>query len=147
MATTKLQFDIDINAPKEKVWSALWNDATYREWTNAFSEGSYAQSDWKEGSKILFLGANGDGMYSTIQKLIPNEQMTFKHLGVLEKGVEQKTSAQTKEWEGALEEYFLTESNGKTHLKVTLNSTTQFEQYFRDTFPKAIQKVKEISER
>ena len=61
----KIQFSIDINAPKEKVWHVLWNDAIYRKWTSVFSEGSKAVSDWKEGSKIHFLNENNYGMYST----------------------------------------------------------------------------------
>ena len=35
----KLNFKIDINAPKEKVWSTMLEDKTYREWTDSFSPG------------------------------------------------------------------------------------------------------------
>ena len=89
-----LKFQANINAPKEKVWEILWNDQTYRKWTAAFTEGSHAESDWNEGSKILFLSPKGDGMFSVIDKKIPNEQMTFRHLGEIKNGVEE-----TKEWE------------------------------------------------
>ena len=51
----KLQFSIEINAPKEKVWDTLWQDENYRKWTSVFIEGSFAESDWKEGGKIHFL--------------------------------------------------------------------------------------------
>ncbi|MEI9912589.1 MAG: hypothetical protein WDO71_24880 [Bacteroidota bacterium] len=52
----RINFSISINAPKEKVWQVLWNDSSYRQWTSAFSEGSYVVTDnWKEGTKILFL--------------------------------------------------------------------------------------------
>jgi hypothetical protein len=55
MPTMKqLHFSTDINAPRETVWNVLWNDATYRDWTSVFAEGSYAVSDWNEGSKIQF---------------------------------------------------------------------------------------------
>ena len=63
-----LKFHSTINAPKEKVWATLWNDNTYRQWTSVFSEGSYAESDWNEGSKILFLSPKGEGMFSVIDK-------------------------------------------------------------------------------
>ena len=56
---TTLEFKIEINAPKEKVWDILWNDATYKQWTSVFCEGNYVVSDWKEGSKIHFLSPNG----------------------------------------------------------------------------------------
>ncbi|WP_427872212.1 hypothetical protein [Flavobacterium sp. MMS24-S5] len=52
----KLVFNIDIKAPKEKIWKVLWDDETYRKWTSVFAEGSYAESTWNEGDKIYFLG-------------------------------------------------------------------------------------------
>jgi uncharacterized protein YndB with AHSA1/START domain len=36
----RLAFSITINAPKEEVWRAMLEDATYRQWTSAFEEGS-----------------------------------------------------------------------------------------------------------
>jgi uncharacterized protein YndB with AHSA1/START domain len=38
----KLNFSTRINASKQKVWNTLWDDETYRLWTSAFAEGSYA---------------------------------------------------------------------------------------------------------
>lgn len=136
-----LHFSIQINAPKEKVWNALWEDQNYRKWTAVFQEGSYAESDWQEGSKILFLGSNGDGMFSMIEKKTPHQQMTFKHLGELKNGVEERT-----DWGDARESYFLTEKDGGTELKVELDSVGEFESYFSETFPKALQVVKDIAE-
>ncbi len=138
---TTLKFTTKINAPKEKVWETLWNDTTYRKWTAAFMEGSYAESDWKEGSKILFLTPKGDGMFSIIEKKIPNQEMTFKHLGELKNGIEE-----SKNWEGAKESYHLEEKNGITELDVQLDSVGEFEQYFNDTFPKALNVLKQIAE-
>jgi len=37
----KLQFVLEINASKEKVKEALWQDENFRKWTSAFGEGSY----------------------------------------------------------------------------------------------------------
>ena len=87
MAT--LNFSVTINAPKEKVWDVLWSDEGYRKWTAVFTEGSYAESDWKEGSKIRFLSAEGDGMYGIIHKKEPFEQMVFEHQGEIKNGVEE----------------------------------------------------------
>ena len=137
----RLNFQSNINAPREKVWDTLWNDSTYRQWTSVFSEGSYAESDWNEGSKILFLSPKGDGMFSVIDKKIPNEQMTFRHLGEIKNGVEE-----TKDWGGAIESYQLEEDNGVTKLNVAMDATGDFEQYFKDTFPKALDLVKQIAE-
>ncbi|MEO6136086.1 MAG: SRPBCC domain-containing protein [Ginsengibacter sp.] len=95
-----IKFTTKINTPREKVWSTLWNDSTYRQWTSIFSNDSHAVSDWEEGSNIQFVDGKGDGMFSIIEKKIPNQQMSFKHLGELKKGVEEK-----KDWTGAMENY------------------------------------------
>ena len=137
----KLNFSISINASAKKVWQVLWDDSTYRKWTSAFQEGAYAVTDWKEGSKILFLTPKGDGMFSIIEKKVPNEQMVFKHLGEIKNGVEE-----TNDWGGAIESYHLEEKNGVTELDVELDSVGEFEQYFSDTFPKALKTLKQIAE-
>jgi len=136
-----LKFTETIKASKTKVWETLWNDDTYKQWTAPFMEGSYAESDWKEGSKILFLSPGGNGMFSIIEKKIPNEQMTFKHLGEIKNGVEE-----AKNWEGAKEAYHLEEKNGVTQLDVEMDAVGEFEDYFSKTFPVALNKVKEIAE-
>jgi uncharacterized protein YndB with AHSA1/START domain len=137
-----LTFFVDINAPKEKVWDVLWSDAGYREWTAAFTPGSYAESDWQQGSKITFLSPQGNGMFAIIEKKIPNHEMSFVHQGEIINGVEEK-----KDWAGARESYFLKETDGVTTLRVELDATEDFQNYFKETFPKALALVKEIAER
>lgn len=144
----KINFSTNINAPREKVWKVLWNDVSYREWTRPFAEGSYAETDnWKEGSKVLFLAPGGDGMVSTVAKNKPNEYMSFKHIGVVKNGVEDTESESVKGWAGALENYRLTEENGKTKLEVDMDSTDEFKDYFLKTWPVALEKVKELAEK
>ena len=136
-----MNFTININASKEKVWDALWSDANYRKWTAVFSEGSYAETDWEEGSEIRFLSPGGDGMYSIIQKKVPLEQMVFAHQGELK-----NRKVENKDWAGAKEAYYLQEKNGITELKVQMDATAEFKDYFTNTFPKALAVVKQIAE-
>jgi len=142
----KLDFLIEIKASKQKVWNVLWDDANYRKWTTVFCEGSNAVSDWHEGSKVLFLSPNGEGMFSIIHKKIPNEFMSFKHLGTVKGGQEQPENDETKKWSGAMENYSLLEKNGLTELAVTMDITDDHEQYFKDTFPKALEAIKNLAE-
>ena len=143
----KINFTVTINAPKEKVWSTLWDDETYRKWTSAFSPTSYAESDWKEGSKILFLDGQGSGMVSKIETLRPNEFMSFKHLGEVKNGVEDTESERVKAWAGGFENYTLKESSeGKTELVVDLDMQDEFKDMFMQMFPKALEQVKILSE-
>lgn len=142
----KLNFNIHINAPTEKVWKTLWDDNTYRQWTSVFHEGSYAESDWKEGSKILFLSPEGSGMYSRIEKLIENGYMSFKHLGEVKNGVEQPENEESKTWAGAMENYTLKGNNNATLLSVDIDMMDAHEEFFSKAFPEALKKVKELSE-
>jgi uncharacterized protein YndB with AHSA1/START domain len=142
----KLNFSIDINAPKEKVWKTLWEDASYRQWTGVFSEGSHAETDWKEGSKVLFLDEKGSGMVSMIEKIRPNEFISFQHLDEVKNRVEDTKSDKVKGWAGAHENYTLKEVKGKTELLVDMDMNEEFKDMFMKMFPKALQKVKELSE-
>ena len=142
----KINFSTSINASKEKVWKVLWDDSSYRKWTRVFSEGSYAVTDWKEGSKVLFLSANGEGMVSKIEMKKPNEFMSFKHLGTVKNGVEDLDSEQTKQWSGAMENYTPREADGSTTLTVEMDVTDDFKDYFMNTWPGALEEVKLLSE-
>jgi uncharacterized protein YndB with AHSA1/START domain len=140
---SRLHFSIDISAPREKVWTVLWDDASYREWTKAFSEGSYAVSDWNEGSTIQFLDASGDfGMSAVIEQKRPGEFMSFRHEAEIKDGQVQPPA----EWSGAHEDYRLTGRDGKTTLTVDLDTPDEYRQMFEGKFPQALQRVKTLAE-
>lgn len=142
----KISFTETINAPASKVWDVLWADATYRQWTSPFSEGSYAVTDWKEGSKVQFLAPGGNGMYSMIEVNKPNEYMSIKHLGEIKDGKEMPPDEKTQQWSGAHENYRLTEKNGITELQVELDAVPEFAGFFNEAFPKAFKIVKKLAE-
>lgn len=138
----KMHFETSIGASREKVWKILWDDATYREWTAVFAEGSRAETDWKKGSKVLFTDGKGSGMVSKIADTIPNEFMSFQHLGMVKDGVEDLNN----NWSGALENYTLKGNNGNTELAVDIDIEESHKDYFMSTFPKALEKVKALAE-
>lgn len=143
---TLLKFSVKINAPKEKVWNIFWTDESYRQWAAAFGPGSYAETDWNEGSKVKFLGEDGRGMFSVIETQKPYSQMTFRHLGVILNGEGQTEPVESSEWEGAKESYFLSEKDGVTELKVEVDVTSQYQEYFNETYPKALENIKRMAE-
>ncbi len=143
----KLNFSITINAPKEKVWNGLWEDSSYRAWTSAFAPGSHAVTDWKEGSKVLFLDGKGQGMVSKIAVSRPNEYLSFEHLGIVKDGVEDFESEEVKKWAGAFENYALSESNGTTNLQIDMDANNEWMEFFSKVWPQALEKVKELSEK
>jgi uncharacterized protein YndB with AHSA1/START domain len=139
----KQQFTIHINAPRNIVWHALWNDTTYREWTSAFTEGSYAESDWNEGSEIRFLSPQSEGMYGIIAKKDEPSYMAFRHEGEIKDGKKMPVSG----WSGAMETYALTEKDNGTEVLVELDITEEYAAHFENIWPKALKKLKEIAER
>jgi uncharacterized protein YndB with AHSA1/START domain len=143
----KVQFQKLINATPEKVWDILWTDANYRAWTSVFGADSHAVSDWKKGSKILFLGDKDSGMVSRIDDLVPNQFMSFQHLGEIKDGVEDTTSERVQQWAGGRENYTLKPVAEGTELTVDLDMVDEFADYFKETFPKALNIVKELSEK
>jgi uncharacterized protein YndB with AHSA1/START domain len=142
----KLTFTIDIKASKEKVWNSLWDEENYENWTSVFYEGSYAVSDWNEGSKIYFMGPDGGGMSSKINIKKPFDVMSFTHNGELKNYKEVPPTEETESWSGCEERYDLIENNDITTLNASVEISDSHADYFNETFPKAMQKVKEIAE-
>ncbi len=139
----QITFTTLINAPAEKVWFCLWNKANYENWTKVFSEGSHARSDWNKGSRIHFLSPECSGMFSDIIEMIPNVQMSFNHLGEVKNSEEQGVN---DEWKDSEESYYLSEENGVTTLKTILKIDEKWQDFFNDTFPKALDLVKKDAE-
>ena len=147
----KLQFKIDINAQKEKVWDTMLEDRTYRIWTEEFTPGSHYIGSWEEGSKILFLGPANDGklggMISRVKENKLHKFISIEHLGEVLDGVEDTTSDRVKIWAGALENYTFIDKGDKTELVVDLDINEEFKEMFEGMWPKALQKLKSICEK
>lgn len=142
----RLQFSIEIKAEKAKIWNALWNESNYRDWASVFAEGSYALSkNWEEGSKVLFLSPDQNGIYSIIEKHIPNKIMIFKHIANVVKGKEQAIDDESKKWSGATEIYTLTESTDTNTLTVDIDVLEEHLEFMSERLPKALEKIKNNS--
>lgn len=136
-----LKYKIYIDAPKDKVWEALWKDENYRKWTEPFCAGSHAVSDWNESDPIQFLDGKNNGIYGIIETKITNEVMVFKQLGDVLDGTDMK-----REWAGAREQYFLLERDGTTKVKVSVDVLSEYVDYMKKAFPVALEKLKVLAE-
>jgi len=147
----KLQYEIRINAPVEKVWDTMLTDATYRDWTTAFNPGSYFKGDWSEGSKIYFIGPDPEGsteemgMVSKINENTKYKQVTIEHLGLYKSGVEDSESEEAKKWH-AFESYTFSEVDGGTLVQVELDMDQDYAEMFNEMWPKALERLKELCE-
>lgn len=147
----KLHFSIDINAPKETVWETMLGEDSYREWTEVFAPGSHYLGDWNKGSKILFLAPDDSGkvggMVSRIKDNRPFNYISIEHLGIVEDGKEDTSSESVTSWAGALENYTFREKNGTTEVLVEMDIVEEYEEMFRDLWPKALKKLKRLAEK
>ena len=143
-----LQFTKEIKAPAQKVWDTLWSETTYPQWTSAFNPdgASMMQSDWQVGGKTLFVDDKGNGMVSTIKTKNEPYEIVFEHLGEVIDGNEDTTSEKVKNWAGSLEEYHLSESNGTTMLRASVQTSGEWEQMMNNGFTKGLEVVKKLSE-
>ena len=55
-----IEKSIEIDAPIEKVYEVLTNPQLVRKWAVAFSEGTYAETDWQPGSTVEWKDMNGN---------------------------------------------------------------------------------------
>ncbi len=147
MEKKSLKQSVQINAPKQKVWDVLLDDATYRQWTSVFSPGSHAVGGWDEGSKVHFLDGEGRGLVSTVKVHKPAEIITIEHIGVIDKNTEDFESDEAKKWAGSLETYRVSESGGKTQLDVEMDIIPEYEEFMNTTWAKALVLVKELAEK
>lgn len=137
----QLQFEIMINAEPEKVWSVLWDDISYRQWTTALNEGSFYQGTWEEGSIMKFFDSHNNGMYSQVEKNTPAQEMKLRHLGEIFEGVETPT-----DWGAATEDYLLEENEEGTVLKIKISTKEEFRSFFEEHYPNALRIIKNLSE-
>ncbi len=150
----KLQFKKEINAGADKVYETmlgLKDKSTYKGWTVAFNPTSDYEGNWAKGSKILFVGVDENGkkggMVSQVVENRPGKLVSIRHYGFLDGDKEITTGEEVEKWAGGHETYRFEENNGSTVLTVELDSTDDHSDYFKNTYPKALDKLKEICER
>ena len=142
-----LEYKIDIAAPRKKVWETMLNADTYQEWTDVAWPGSFYKGEWKQGENIRFIGKDESGTMATLEEVKPYERISAKHVAILlPGGIEDRTSDIAKRWVGITEDYTFVEKNGKTQVVVNIKTNPDWAKMFDDGWPKALAKLKEISE-
>lgn len=145
MYMKEIEFQIEINASKGKIWATLWNDITFRDWANMIDEGTYMKGVLKEGNEIQFMSSvNGYGVTSLIEKLKLNEFILLKHVrDTIESGQEEREN----EWTGGRESYLLSEKNTTTVLIFKADIPQELEESMKVRYHKAFDRVKILAEK
>ncbi|MCB0409648.1 MAG: SRPBCC domain-containing protein [Flavobacteriales bacterium] len=149
----KLQFKKDINAPVDKVYNTMLgidNIDTYNKWTAMFNPTSTYEGSWDKGAKIYFVGTDENGkragMVSEIADNIPFQFVSIRHYGILDGENEITEGPEVEKWAGGLENYSFEENQGVTTVTVEVDALEDYLDFFMSTYPKALDKLKEIAE-
>jgi hypothetical protein len=149
-----LQYTIKINAPVKKVYDVMLgisNISTYEQWTAMFNPTSTYEGNWNKGSKMLFVGldqkGNKGGMVSEIADNITNKYISIRHYGLVQANMEITAGPEVEKWANGFENYTFEENNGVTNIAIELVGLTEdLIQYMNDSWPKALNKLKEVCE-
>lgn len=150
-----LQFKKEINASADKVYKTMIGKETFKQWTAVFNPssdvegGGDVEGSWEKGSKILFVGTNEEGkregMVGYIRENTPNRHISIEYIGILDGENELTEGPVAEEWQG-FENYTFESLGGTTTVTVDIDVNDQMLEYFRITYPKALDKLKEICE-
>ncbi|GAA4324484.1 hypothetical protein GCM10023149_26110 [Mucilaginibacter gynuensis] len=148
MESTKVEKTITVNATPEKVWQVLLNDEYTRQWFAEFSPGTYAISDWKLGSEVIYQDGNGMGMAAKITAIEPYTYFAVEFTGVIKDGVADYDSDDAKKFtDGSGERYRIVPvSDGVTRLDVSTNSPDEYLEMMTQMWDKALEKFKRLAE-
>jgi hypothetical protein len=149
----KISFNISINAPVNIVFDVMLGinkKSTYEQWTALFNPTSSYEGTWNKGSKMLFIGTDEKGekggIVSEIYDNVPNQFISIRHYGLVKGNVEITEGPEVEKWANGYENYSFVENNDITTLTVDLDTTVDFLDYMNKTYPKALEKLKEICE-
>lgn len=143
-----LEYNIDINAGRQKVWDTMLQRETYKQWVGASWPDSDYEGKWEQGQEMRFGSPGQGGTLAQITEVRPYEYLHAEHIAVLNSdGSEDRDSDMAKGWVGTTEAYTFTEENGKTALKVDIKTNPAWEEMFNDGWPGALAKLKELCEK
>lgn len=150
----KIKYQKRIEASAQKVYETmlgLKNISTYEYWTAAFNPTSTYEGSWNKGSKIHFVGQDENGkkggMVSEVVENIPGKFVSIRHYGILDGDTEITTGEMVEKWAGGHENYEFNEANGITTVTVEIDVIDDYLDFFNNTYPQALEKLKEISEK
>jgi hypothetical protein len=150
----KLHFSITIQAPANKVFDLMLgisDISTYEKWVALFNPTSTYEGNWNKGSKIVFVGVDEQGekggMVSEIIENKQNEFISIRHYGLIKGNLEITEGPEVEQWANGFENYSFTAVGDGTRVEVNLDMNDAFEDYMNETYPKALEKLKEICEK
>lgn len=146
MSVRTIEKTVDVAAPPERVWDVLLDDVTYRQWTEAFMEGSYAETDWREGSAVRFLGPERSGMLGRVVTSRRPEVVSVEMEGLVDEGRDDTTSETARAYRGARETYRLSATSTGTRLDVSAPMGDEHYDAMVVAWDDALERVRRLAE-
>lgn len=137
---------IEINAPAEKIWDVLLQDEYNRIWFADFNPGTFAESDWQEGSKAVFKDDSGSGIIGTIVANQFGKILSIEYTGILKTNEEDYDSKEAQSVQGGREIYRLSEKNDATQLEIEVDMGEEMYEMMDGAWDKALLKIKGLAE-
>jgi hypothetical protein len=144
MQTIKQSIVITTN--RHTLWQVLLQDSSYRVWAAVFHPGAYAQTDWEEGGKVLFLTPEGDGMSSRIVRHQPGYVISMQHQAILKNGVEEDKSPEADKWKYLYEIYRAVQTGNHTTLFIEADIDDKYLTHFTAKWQQALLLIKQLCE-
>lgn len=149
-----MQFKKEINAAVSKVYQTMIGKDTYKQWTSVFNPSSDVEGgmegSWEKGSKILFVGLSKEGkregMIGYIRENTPNHYISIEFIGIIDGDKEITEGPVAEGWQG-FENYSFETQNDHTVVTVDVDVNDEMIDYFGETYPRALDKLKEICEK
>jgi uncharacterized protein YndB with AHSA1/START domain len=142
METRSIEKQVTINAPDYEVWDALVNEAKIEQWAAAFGEGTHAETDWAEGSEILWKDGKGEVVATGIITI-------FRLYEVLHVDFYGKTNPQMKSPTGRSSETYTLRKMDDRLTVLQVDSGPMSDEHLEEmdgAWEKAVEKIKQIAE-
>lgn len=146
----KLDFKIAINASINTVYSITIDKRHFPIWTEIFAPNSHFEGSWDEGKILIYKCPDEkgkmQGMVNKIMKNKPNREIFIQPIGIIEDGKEIHSGEKVKDLDESFENYLFEKKGDGTELHIRVSVFDKFEDYFNETWPKALEKLKFICE-
>ena len=87
-----------------------------------------------------------EGMVSEIVENTPFRFVSIRHIGMLKGGQEITEGPEVEKWAGSLENYSFEENSGITTVSIEIDVVPEYKDYFSETWPRALNKLKALAE-
>lgn len=145
----RLVYTIPIKASPPEIWEILFSTATFPIWSAPFSDGNQVYGTWLEGTEIMILNRNREGVVYLVEINEPFKQMSLKHAGIFKDGQKYPDNPEVLEFAGGYENYYIENSDNElieSNLRIEKDANAVQKTFFDTVFPKALEIIKSMSE-